>query len=162
MSERASWQAWMIAGGALLASAGLLLLGRGHAAGVGAIMPLSITLIPQDAVNLDCSSDTGFGVARCAFDSYGRMRSDAMTSLRPYVTTGRELFLLAGVFEESEVQQWLTHARYSGNNARVTVDCRATLLGKLDQVAVRWQAGTAFSNESHVPVAKVDNCHVTR
>jgi hypothetical protein len=162
MSELHIRQAWLLAGSAILISAGLLVWGRGHAAGIGANMPLSITIIPQDAVNLDCSNDANFSGTRCNYDSYGRLRDDNQMGLRPYVTTGRELFLLAGVFEQGEVQQWLTRARYSGNFARVTVDCQATLLGKLDTVAVRWQAGAAFANESSVPVARVSDCHVSR
>ena len=49
-----------------------------------------------------------------------------------------------------------------GNFARVTVNCQATLLGKLDTGAVHWQAGAAFAKERNVPVVRVSDIHVTR
>jgi hypothetical protein len=153
--------AWLTALALIVASGALLVWGRGHAAQAGAHFPLSITVIPADAVNLDCSTDAHFGDVRCNFDAQGRAQPAALP-LRPYVTTGRELWLLSGVFEQPVVHDWLTQARRAGSNARVTVDCRAQLLGELKTVPVRWQTGAAFASESNVPVARVSDCRVAR
>ena len=162
MSLNANVSAWAFAGAVVALSVALLAWGRGRAPAVGSQVPLSITVIPQDAVNLDCASNTIFGGARCNFDPYGRLQAEGQPALRPFVSTSRELFLLAGVFEQPEVMQWLTQARYSGSGARVTLNCQATLLGTLGTVGVRWQQGAAFANESNVPVASVRNCKVQR
>jgi hypothetical protein len=151
---------WLTALTAIVVSAALLAWGRGHAASVGAHFPISITVIPADAVNLDCSSDTHFGEVRCNFDARERSQPVAHP-LRPYVSTGRELWLLSGVFEQPTVHDWLTQARRTGSNARVTIDCQAHLLGQLRTVPVRWQLGAAFASESNVPAARVSDCRVT-
>lgn len=154
-------RAWLIVLAAIVGSLALLAWGRGHASAPGAHFPLSITVIPADAVNLDCSTDAHFGEVRCNFDAQGRSRSVSLP-LRPYVTTGRELWLLSGVFEQPAVHDWLTQARRTGSSARVTIDCQATLLGQLRSVPVRWQSGAAFASESDVPVASVSDCRVIR
>ncbi|GEM_PF-2276461 len=152
---------WLFALAVVVASAVLLTWGRGHAAAPGSTFPISITVIPNDSFNLDCSSDAGFGERRCNFDAQGRSRAVPLP-LRPYVSTGRELWLLSGVFEQPPVHEWLTRAQRTGSNARVTIDCQATLLGQLEAVAVRWQTGAAFANEKQVPVARVSDCRVVR
>lgn len=152
---------WMIAASVIIGAAGLLIGGRGQASSPGSQMPLSITVVPADATNLDCSSDAHFGAVRCNFDASGR-QEPVDQPLRPYVTTGRELYLLSGVFEQPEVSQWLQRARATGSSARVTIDCDATMLGQLGSVPVRWQTGAAFAPEQNVPVARVSNCRITR
>lgn len=152
---------WLIAAAAIMGAVGLLICGRGQASSPGSQVPISITVVPADATNLDCSSDARFGPVRCNFDASGR-QDPVDQPLRPYVTTGRELYLLSGVFEQPEVNQWLQRARATGNSARVTVDCEATMLGQLGSVPVRWQTGAAFAPEQNVPVARVSNCRITR
>jgi hypothetical protein len=159
--QREPQSTWLVASGAIALSFALLTLGRGHAASAGTSMPISITVVPADAVNLDCSSDTAFGDAGCNFDAQGRPQK-VENPLRPYVTTGRELWLLSGVFEAPAVRQWLAQAQRIGSSARVTIDCQGTLLGTLSTIAVRWQTGAAFGNEHRVPVARVGSCRVAR
>jgi hypothetical protein len=125
----------------------------------GGVLPISITVIPADAVNLDCSSNAKFGDTKCAFDAQGNPQANAKP-LHPYVSVSRELFLLSGVFEDPNVNAWLQRARQTGSNARVTLNCQASVLGKLSTVAVRWQSGATWGNERDVPVAAVNGCHV--
>jgi hypothetical protein len=122
-------------------------------------MSISITVIPPDAVNLDCSSGVRFGDTQCAFDAAGKPQQVAKP-LRPYVTTSRELLLLSGVFEEPNVSTWLQRARQTRSDARVTLNCDVTTLGRLRTVVVRWQTGAAWGQEKDVPVAKVKKCQV--
>jgi hypothetical protein len=152
---------WLIAVGAIALSTILLVAARGHGSNAGARVPISITVIPGDAVNLDCSSNVRFGNVQCNFDARGQPQKVELP-LRPYVTTNRELWLLSGVFEQSAVHQWLLQAQYNGSSARVTVDCQGTLLGTLNTIAVRWLKGAAFADEHHVPVASVSDCRVIR
>jgi hypothetical protein len=160
MSARQNWNPWAIALVALVLSGLLLAFGRGHASGVAESMSFAITVVPADSVNLDCSSDQRFGDVHCGYDSQGRPAPGGKP-LRPYVTVGRELVLLSGVFEEPRVNTWLTRARAVGSNERVTLDCKASLLGKLPQIAVRWQIGAAWGKEHDVPVAKIQSCAVS-
>lgn len=122
-------------------------------------MSISITVIPPDAVNLDCASGVRFEDTQCAFDS-GAKPQPVAKPLRPYVTTGRELLLLSGVFEEPNVGAWLQRARQTGSDARVTLNCDVTMLGRLRSVVVRWQTNAAWGQEKDVPVAKVKKCQV--
>lgn len=126
---------------------------------MGDSMSISITVIPADAVNLDCSGDERFGAIHCAFSAAGKPQPGEKP-LHPYVTVGRELLLLSGVFEDSNVSAWLQHARQTGSDARVTLNCKASLLGKLPKIAVRWQTGAAWGKERDVPVAKIHECQV--
>ncbi len=159
MSAREQWNPWWVAV-AILTSAGLVLaFGRGRPGPIHEAMSFSITVVPADSVNLDCSSNEQFGAIHCAFDAKGRPQPGP-NPLRPYVTVNRELLLLSGVFEEPRVGAWLQQARRVGSEARVTLNCRGSLLGKLSTIAVRWQAGAGWGNERDVPVAKVRDCQV--
>jgi hypothetical protein len=161
MSARENWNPWSVTLAALVIAALLLAFGRGHPGHVSDSMSFAITVVPADSVNLDCSSDQRFGDVHCAYDGEGRPMPGA-NPLRPYVTVGRELILLSGVFEEPRVSHWLSQARAAGANERVTLDCKASMLGKLPQVAVRWQIGAAWGKEHEVPVAKIQSCTVGR
>ncbi len=159
MTQHYDWRPWLVAGGALVLAALLLAFGRGHSAKMGDRTPVSITVIPVDSINLDCSSDLSFDSTRCAFDAHGKSQA-VEKPLRPYVTTGRELLLLSGVFEAPDVGEWLQKARQTGSEARVTVNCQASVLGKVASIRVRWQTGAGWGTERDVPVARVSDCRV--
>jgi hypothetical protein len=158
MMARERWNPWWVVLSALVLAA--LLLGRGHPNGMRESMVLSITVIPPDASNLDCSGDQRFGDIHCAYDAQGRPLAGT-NPLRPYVTIGRELILLSGIFEDPAVNGWLQAARHVGSSERVTLECKATTLGKLQTIAVRWQNGAAWGQEHNVPAAKVQGCTVS-
>lgn len=160
MSSHNEWNPWWVAGAALVLAGSVLLFARGRPARVGDSARLSITVIPADAMNLECSSNERFGAIHCAFDAAGKPLPGPL-ALHPYVTTGRELVLLSGVFEDPAVGLWLGRARQTGNSARVTVNCQADLLGRVSTIAVRWQAGASWGMERGVPVAKVRECRIT-
>jgi len=161
MMARERWNPWWVVMAALALAGALLAFGRGRPRAMRDSMVFAITVIPADASNLDCSSDQRFGDVHCAYDARGRPLVGEKP-LRPYVTTGRELILLSGVFEEPRVNSWLQAARRMGSNERVTLDCKSTVLGKVQSIAVRWQYGAAWGQEHNVPVAKVQGCTVAR
>lgn len=148
---------WGIAFGAVLCGLLLFVFGRGSLAGPGHLTTYVITVVPRDATNLDCASDQSFGSLRCGYDE----RAHSITTerrLRPYVTTGRELLLLSGVFESTGVASWLAQATAKGDDSRVTLECRAKILSTAARVSVRWSGDAAFQPESNVSVAEVDGC----
>ncbi len=157
MSSRENWNPWWVAGTAVLLASLLLSFGRGRPS--ASAESISITVVPPDAVNLDCSSGVRFDDTQCAFDSAGKPQAVAKP-LRPYVSTSRELLLLSGVFEDPDVSAWLQRARQTGSDARVTLNCNLANLGRLRTVVVRFQRSAAWGQEKDVPVAKVKKCQV--
>lgn len=154
-------QQWIVALGAVLAGSLLLAFGRGSIPQAGQATTYSITVVPMDATNLACASDLTMAGRRCAFD--GRSQSVTIERpLRPFVTLGRELILLSGVFESSSVAAWLDAARKSGDDTRVTLDCYAKILGTMPEVLVRWASDGPFQPEQSVVVADIEDCVVKR
>jgi hypothetical protein len=80
--------------------------------------------------------------------------------LRPFVTLGRELLLLSGVFESGSVAAWIDAARKSGDETRVTLDCYAKILGTMPEVLVRWAPDGQFQPEQSIVVADIEDCIV--
>lgn len=159
MSARDTWNPWWVVLATLGVAGAVLAFGRGRPGPMREAMAFSITVVPADSVNLDCSSNEQYGSIHCGFDAQGRPQPGP-NPLRPYVTVNRELLLLSGVFEEPRVNQWLQQARRMGSEVRVTLNCHGSLLGKVSTIALRWQAGAAWGKERDVPVAKVSECQV--
>src|SRR5512145_1685851 len=160
-SRRAMQRQWVIACGAVLIGALLFAFGRGSWLGNGHSALYVVTVVPADARSLECASDQVFGPRRCGFD---QKQQPVITDrpLRPFVTVGRELLLLSGVFESNSVAVWLSAAQQSGDSSRVTLECRATILGSAPQVFVRWAPNGEFSPEHGVTAANVEDCVVKR
>lgn len=152
---------WGIAIGAILLGLLLFVYGRGTFAGPGQPVTYVITVVPKDAVNLDCASSQAFAGRRCGYDDAAQSVSGERR-LRPYVTTGRELLLLSGVFESKGAAAWLADAHAKGDATRVTLECQAKVLGTAQRVSVRWAQDSAFQPESDVTVAEVGDCVVKR
>ena len=159
MRERSDRYAWFIAIGAVLFSLGLIIFSYKVPKRAGDLISTSITVVPSDSRSLDCSGDLQFGSARCNFDAKGR-RQSAQNPLRPYMTVRRETIILTGVFENPQVDGWLKRALRTRINARVTINCQATLLGILTSVAVRWKKLDLWRIVRDIPVARVHDCQV--
>ncbi|MDQ2643616.1 MAG: hypothetical protein M3020_07370 [Myxococcota bacterium] len=150
---------WLITAGALVLSALLLALGGGRAPSKGDRVPVALTIIPADEKNLGCSSSAEVSGLRCAFDGEGK--PVAVTHpLRPFVTLGRELVLISNLFELDSVEEFLTRARKKRSNERVTLRCKAELLGTLRDFGVHWQAGEAFEKTKSASVLRASECRV--
>jgi hypothetical protein len=150
---------WLVAFGAILVGALLFNFGRGSIPRQGQSTSYAITIVPSDARSLACASDTVIGGQRCGFDGKSRPFGGERP-LRPFVTTGRELLLLSGVFESSSVAAWLAAASKGGDESRVTLLCYARILGTLPVVGVRWAPDGSFQPELGVMSADIEDCVV--
>lgn len=150
---------WLIAGLAVAFSVLLLVSGRGQAPRQGDRIPVALTIIPADEKNLGCSSDEQVAGLRCAFDGDGKP-VPAVQPLRPFVTLGRELVLISGLFELDSVKDFLARSRKKRSNDRVTLRCRAELLGTLRGFGVHWQAGDRFERVETGSVLRAVECRV--
>jgi hypothetical protein len=116
---------------------------------IGDTVTFTLSLVPSDAVQLNCASDRSFGDVKCAFDRYGHPQ-DARASLHPYIALGGEIILASGVFESPKTAAWRSRATRKGETEnRVPFECEGTLLGKVYGARVRWS-----QNASFLPVRK--------
>lgn len=152
---------WLVALGAILVGAVLFAFGRGSLPGPGTAASYQITVVPEDAHNLECASDVVLGNRRCGFDSASRP-VPGERPLRPFVTVGRELLLLSGVFESTSVAAWVAESEKNHDDSRVTLECYARTLGVVPRVTVRWATGGQFQPETSVMSADVQDCVVKR
>lgn len=152
---------WLLALGAIIVAALLFTFARGSVPKEGQSTTYTITVVPLDARSLACASNVAMSGRRCSFDAQSQPLG-VERPMRPFVTTGRELLLLSGVFESGSVAAWLDGAHKSGDDARVTLDCYARILGTLPEVLVRWAPDGPFLPEQNVMAADVDDCVVKR
>jgi hypothetical protein len=152
-------RSWWVAFAAILLGSLLFAFGRGSLPKAGQSTTYAITVIPLDARTLACASDTVLSGRRCGFDGKSQL-VPGERPLRPYVTVGRELVLLAGVFESSSVAAWLAAAQRTGDETRVTLNCYARILGTMTEVSVRWAVDGAFQSEHSVMSADIEDCVV--
>lgn len=152
---------WWIALGAIVVSALLFALGRGSLPRAGQATTYAITVVPTDARALECASNAVMRDRRCGFNAQLQPLPERRP-LRPFVTVGRELLLLSGVFESNSVAAWLEEARKNGDETRVTLQCYARILGIMPRVSVRWVANGDFQPEGSVMSADVEDCVVQR
>lgn len=150
---------WQVAAGTLLVATLIFFFGRGTIPKSGESTSYAITVVPLDALALACSSNLAMSGKRCGFDEQTRP-TGVQKPLRPFVTTGRELLLLSGVFESSSVADWLAAAKRSGSDARVTLNCYARILGTMKKVSVRWAPDGPFQPEHNVMSADIEDCVV--
>jgi len=150
---------WLITGLAVALSVLLLVFGRGQAPREGDRIPVALTIIPADERNLGCSSNEEVAGLRCAFDGDGKP-VPAVQPLRPFVTLGRELVLISNLFELDSVKGFLARSRKKRSNDRVTLRCKAQLLGTLRGFGVHWQAGDRFERVESASVLRAGECRV--
>lgn len=152
-------RAWQIAIGTLLVGATVFFFGRGDIPRAGQSTNYAITVVPSDATALACASNLTMSGRRCGYDEQARPVG-VEKPLRPFVSIGRELLLLSGVFESSSVAAWLADAQKRGDDARVTLNCYARLTGAMPRVLVRWAPEGEFQPEQNVMSAEIEDCVV--
>ncbi|HEY5955430.1 MAG TPA: hypothetical protein VIV60_02705 [Polyangiaceae bacterium] len=153
---------WWLTAATLSAAILIFFFGRGSLPKAGQFTTYVITVVPSDAAGLACASSVVIANQRCAYDDQQLQPSRVERPLRPYVTVGRELLLLSGVFESKSVSDWLAQARQTGDEARVTLTCRARILGPVATTSVRWAPDGQFQPEHNVMAANVNDCTVQR
>jgi hypothetical protein len=138
----------------------LLVFGRGgRGASAGDEFDINVTVVPNDARDLDCDSPTSVGGSSCAF-SEGRRVSSSDHALRPFVTTTGELVVLADVFSADLVAAWLRRAREARTNERVELACRVRRLGTFEKVGVRFRHDASFEPQQRINAAKASSCRL--
>ncbi|HET9954292.1 MAG TPA: hypothetical protein VFQ61_07305 [Polyangiaceae bacterium] len=140
-----------IALGALLAAA-LIYAWPSFAVRRSTKMEIAITVVPPDARGLQCRSPRPVVGARCGVGE---------GNLRPYVTLGGKLVLLAGVFEDPAVAAWYEQAK-SHPRERVRVICAGERLGAVDDVEVRFGPDQPFKKSGQISAARVKTCRIER
>ncbi len=136
----------------------------------GTVLDVSITLVTADVSDLACASDAEVDGARCAFDSSGAVRDGVPAQpgtdpavLAPYMTTDNVLFLVPGLFAEPAVAKRLAAEPPKGSREsleRFEASCRLKLVGKVDELAVRWEPGQSFSPRTAEWVGRVSGCTI--
>jgi hypothetical protein len=139
----------------------LLVIGVQGGAAPGAPSSFMVTVVPADAADLGCAGGLTSAREACAFDEGGHP-SGTTYPLRPFVTVGSELVLLAGVFEEGHVESWLRQAMAEHSSNRVTLDCRGRFLGRSGAVKTRFGASSPWQAQRDVTVGRVEVCRVVR
>jgi hypothetical protein len=134
---------------------------RGGALAAGDVVKVDISLVPSDAVDLDCDATTRFDDQSCAFAN-GRRQQDSQGALRPFVSLGGELLTLSGVFTSPAVARWLKESLHARSNRRVELSCRVRYLGSFTSVGVRWREDGAFEPQSGIWAGRVEQCKLRR
>src|SRR6185295_9934038 len=122
-------------------------------------VPFVITVVPGDAHALDCAATAAVGGERCRLDDQDHPTSVEQL-LRPFVTTGGELILLARLFEEPHVAAWLRGALAAGSTARVTLECRGQHLGTSGPVRVRFGSNARWDQQHGITAGRIEECTV--
>jgi len=159
MSEQAeARREWWLAGGAIALAVAVFVLGI--AGGKSEHASIAITVVPQDAMALECRNAAPFGELHCAELSSASL--DDRNLLRPYVTVSGELLLLSSVFQQPEVAEWLRRAQRKQSGERVTLRCEGTHRGDAPSVEVRFGAQDSWRAQRNVPVLQIANCKVAK
>ncbi len=149
---------WWLAGGALVAAAAIF--GSAFLHGPSDRVNVSVTVVPLDATTLECRSAGAVAELHC-----GELNQAALADprlLRPYVTVSGELVLLAGVFQQPDVAEWLAGARRKRHTDRVTLRCEALRRGDLPNLELRFSPTDAWQPQRQVPALSVERCRVRR
>jgi hypothetical protein len=150
---------WVLLGGFVLTGGVVLWSSREPPVPKGGDIDFTFTLIPPDARGLGCSSAEPLEGERCGFDGEGAPVK-VQRPLRPYTTTSREIILLTGVFEDPSVVKWLEQAAEKRDEARVTVRCHGTFLGRVPRVKVRWGPEGSFEGMEDIRMGRMKTCRV--
>jgi hypothetical protein len=125
-----------------------------------------ITLVASDRDDLACSIEREVNGLHCAFAAPERSRSsgDRRLLVAPYLTLDRELYLIAGLFEQPAVRARAERDRALTTNRdaqpRFTAHCRLELVELVRDVRTRWSPSGPWSPPSEAWVARPSNCRI--
>jgi hypothetical protein len=162
-------QLYLVGMGLLVAA--LIWNGRGKiprrpALAPGVVIEAAITLVAADRDDLACSLGRELEGLHCAFAAENRAwpEADRARLLAPYMTLDRELFLVAGLFEQQELAQRaerdLAVTRDRDAQPRFTAFCRLELVELLRDVQTRWSPIGAWSPPSEAWVVRPNDCRI--
>jgi hypothetical protein len=124
----------------------------------GDVVEEPITLVPEDRERLSCALDHAVGRYACAFRSETEKTEPAPAKdavLAPCMTTSRSMYLVAGLFEERNVAQYLSR-HYE--NRRFTAQCKLRLLELVDRYELRFRSETPWGKGQAAWVAEPVSC----
>jgi|GEM_PF-2155533 len=107
---------------------------------VGGVHLIELTLVKEDARNLDCASELNVSNLHCAYRADGSTKfedTDDKHILRPYKTVKGELLLGAGLWSTPGLKANLPNNRFS-------VTCNYHVVGVVRSAATRWERKSRF------------------
>lgn len=143
----------------------------------GATTQLDLTVVTGDMARLTCASDKEFEGTHCALHADKKMPfqrpegepidNDLQNVIQPYRTLAHNtLVLVSGLWAQPEValrvHQEPPKVLPVKRQARFTALCQVTILGKLDEVGVRWEPDQQWYSEKNVAVARAESCHIQK
>lgn len=143
----------------------------------GATTELDLTVVTGDAKRLTCGADQEFEGTHCAMYADKRkfwprpadapMDDNYKNIIQPYRTLAHnQLVLVAGLWAQPEVamrmHQESPDALPVKRQARFTALCKVKMLGKLDEVQVRWEPGQQWYTEKNAVVGRVESCRIAK
>jgi len=141
----------------------------------GATTELDITVVTGDSKRLTCASDQALEGTHCAFNADKRkpwpsapdapIDDNFKDTIQPYRTLAHnQLVMVSGLWAQPEiamrVHEELPDALPVKKQARFTALCKVKMLGKMDEVHVRWEPGQQWYTEKNVPVARAESCRI--
>jgi hypothetical protein len=167
LSPRA--QLWMVGVGLLVAAAlwrtrGAIQIRPQLTEGLAIDVP--ITLVAADRDDLACALPQEVAGMHCGFSGPDQPwpTTDRAQLLAPYMTLDRELFVVAGLFEQPAIrdraQADLALPRPRDAQPRFTAHCTLELVEQVQGLQLRWRAQDRFGAPTAVWVARARNCRV--
>jgi hypothetical protein len=162
MALKSSTREWLLVLAALPVALALWNI-RGRAPRPGDVVDAPITLTTADRDELGCAFDGQVHGHRCAFDGQGQ-RTGAPAPLAPYLTTGRALFFITGLFDQpalkARVAQEPPEDRTVESLHRFVAQCRLRLLERAQGVKIRFSTAAPFGPPESAWAAEVVDCLV--
>jgi hypothetical protein len=131
---------------------------RGSPPGAGSVIKAEFTLVPVDADQLACASNRQFETLHCAYVADGKSAPLTDRPVVPAVTVARELFFVAGLFQDPTLAEYVRTHRNKPQE-RFTATCQIRLVEHVDDMLVRFR-GPAFTPAEPGWVADVQSCRV--
>ena len=132
----------------------------------GAVVDAPVTLVTIDKIGLACAAEEGIKDTQCAYSNPGKPtkpKPRPEKTLAPYVTTDRQLFLIAGLFEQPAVDERYRQEppgdKASKDLKRFVANCKVRLLGQME-ARTRWDRGGKWGEPSLVWAAVPVTCTV--
>jgi hypothetical protein len=158
---------WVIVGVAVFA-AWKLWDWRGNVTAPGKPVDAPITLVTSDREDLACAYGGSVGHYRCELEAAGKpwpTPPPARDRLAPYFTTGRQMYLIPGLFEQPALAARYASERPGGvpreKLRRFVAHCQLRLVERIEHFQTRWLAGGNFNDSDSAWVAEPVSCQVT-
>jgi hypothetical protein len=125
-----------------------------------------ITLVAADRDDLACALPRDVQGLSCAFSLPDQVLpvQDRTKLLAPYVTTDRELFLIAGLFEVAAIRDRaladLARTRDRNAQPRFTAHCKLELVEKVTEIRTRWAPRAEWGPADEAWVARARSCRI--